>query len=278
MVSVSTRAKEKKASKRRELRSFPRVFPAGAALSVAAMAITPLLAASGAQANVYSEKELIEPTGYQVALEDTQSYRTSSAIVVEPLAITKYSATTAEELQAIQREKDRKAAEAKAKKEAEAAAARMATSENATSKVGSPTPQIAPGEGAIRWPLPDGSWQLGDRLGAGRSHQGIDMLAAEGTPIYALAAGEVVTAQNNFYAYGTAVQISHVVDGASLKSTYAHMVTDSYVVSPGEHVEAGQLIGYVGSTGRSTANHLHFELLYNGVAIDGYDFLTSNAG
>lgn len=277
MVSASTRAEKKRASRQRGIRYFSKILPAGATLSVAAMALTPLLAA-GAQANVHSGREIIEPTAYQLALEDTQNYKSSSAIVVEPLVRASYSATTAEEIQVIQEEKARKAAEAKAKKEAEEAAARMATSQNTTSGVGSPAPRIAPGTGAIRWPLPDGSWQLGDRLGAGRSHQGIDMLAAEGTPIYALAAGEVVTAQNNFYAYGTAVQISHTIDGANLKSTYAHMVTDSYVVSPGEHVEAGQLIGYVGSTGRSTANHLHFELLYNGVAIDGYDFLSSNAG
>lgn len=120
MVSASTRAEKKRASGQKGIRYFSKTLPAGAALSVAAMALTPLLAA-GAQASVHFERELIEPTAYQLALEDTQNYKSSSAIVVEPLVRVSYSATTAEEIQAIKEKRAQKEAEERAKREAKKA-------------------------------------------------------------------------------------------------------------------------------------------------------------
>ena len=98
--------------------------------------------------------------------------------------------------------------------------------------------------------------------GASSYHQGVDLSAPAGTPIYAARSGRVSVA-----GYGSAagyyVTINHM-DGFS--SIYMHMT--NYVVSVGQTVNAGQLIGYVGSTGVSTGNHLHFGIAYNGAYVN----------
>ena len=95
-----------------------------------------------------------------------------------------------------------------------------------------------------------------------RFHDGVDLAAPQGTPIIASRSGQVTTAtydsSSGFY-----VSINHL-DGFSTR--YLHM-TD-YVVSPGEYVVAGQIIGYCGSTGTSTGPHLHFSVYYNGSAVN----------
>ncbi len=91
-----------------------------------------------------------------------------------------------------------------------------------------------------------------------RFHSGVDFAAGQGTPIYAIAAGTVTSAYYN-EANGYMVSISH---GGGYGSLYAHMT--HYVVSAGESVSQGQVIGYVGSTGWSTGPHLHFEIHVNG--------------
>ena len=95
--------------------------------------------------------------------------------------------------------------------------------------------------------------------GASTNHQGIDLAAPEGTPIYASRTGVVTTATFGKSA-GYYVSINH---GDGYSSVYMHMT--HYVVSKGQAVSAGQVIGYVGSTGTSTGNHLHFGISYNGV-------------
>ena len=94
--------------------------------------------------------------------------------------------------------------------------------------------------------------------GASSFHQGIDLGAPAGTPIVASRAGVVTTATFSGSA-GYYVSINH---GDGFSSIYMHMT--NYVVSAGQAVAAGQLIGYVGSTGISTGNHLHFGIAYNG--------------
>ena len=91
-----------------------------------------------------------------------------------------------------------------------------------------------------------------------RFHYGVDLAAPAGTPIVATRSGVVTTATYSSSA-GYYVAIDHQ-DGFSSK--YLHMT--HYIVSPGQYVNAGQLIGYVGSTGVSTGAHLHFSILYNG--------------
>ena len=98
--------------------------------------------------------------------------------------------------------------------------------------------------------------------GASTYHQGVDLSAPAGTPIYATRAGIVTTAT-----YGSAagyyVTINH---GDGFSSIYMHMT--NYVVSAGQAVSAGQLIGYVGKTGVATGNHLHFGIAYNGAYVN----------
>lgn len=98
--------------------------------------------------------------------------------------------------------------------------------------------------------------------GASTYHQGIDLGGPEGTPIYAARTG-VVTIASYSNSAGYYVTINH---GDGFSSIYMHMT--GYVVSGGQAVSAGQLIGYMGSTGISTGPHLHFGIAYNGVYVN----------
>lgn len=98
--------------------------------------------------------------------------------------------------------------------------------------------------------------------GASSYHQGVDLAAPAGTPIYATRAG-VVTAATFGSAAGYYVSINH---GDGFSSIYMHM--SHYVVYAGQAVSAGQLIGYVGKTGVATGNHLHFGISYNGMYVN----------
>ena len=100
-------------------------------------------------------------------------------------------------------------------------------------------------------------------LGVVRMHNGIDMACAAGTPIYATRAGTVTTASYQASGAGNYVSINHL-DGFS--SIYMHMT--HYVVSKGQTVSQGQLIGYVGNTGISTGDHLHFGISYAGTYVN----------
>ncbi len=100
-------------------------------------------------------------------------------------------------------------------------------------------------------------------LGYERMHNGIDMACASGTPIYATRAGQVTRAAYQAGGAGNYVSINHL-DGFS--SIYMHMT--HYVVSAGQTVSQGQLIGYVGSTGISTGPHLHFGISYAGTYVN----------
>ena len=95
--------------------------------------------------------------------------------------------------------------------------------------------------------------------GVEKMHNGIDMACAQGTPIYATRAGTVTTASYQAGGAGYYVSINHL-DGFS--SIYMHMT--HYIVSVGQYVSAGDVIGYCGSTGGSTGPHLHFGISYNG--------------
>ena len=103
--------------------------------------------------------------------------------------------------------------------------------------------------------------------GASSYHQGVDLSADAGTPVVASRSGQVSTAT-----YGSAagyyVKINHM-DGFS--SIYMHMT--HYVVSPGQHVSQGQVIGYVGRTGVATGNHLHFGIMYNGAYVNPANYV-----
>ena len=98
-------------------------------------------------------------------------------------------------------------------------------------------------------------------------HTGVDLAAGAGTPIYATRSGTVTTATYSDV-YGYYVTINH---GDGYSSLYGHMT--HYVVSAGETVSQGQVIGYVGSTGWSTGAHLHFTIYYNGSTVNPMDYI-----
>ena len=99
------------------------------------------------------------------------------------------------------------------------------------------------------------------------SHRGDDLCAAEGTEIYAAADGVVLAAQEH-YSWGNFVEIDHGTDANGLRwvTLYAHM--QSCAVQVGQTVTAGQVIGYVGSTGYVTGNACHFEMHVNGTLVE----------
>lgn len=128
------------------------------------------------------------------------------------------------------------------------------------------------GSGIFLWPVP-GVFTLSRGFGtqpSGYWHRGIDITAGGilGKPIVAADSGIVTISMYNHTLYGNYVQIDH---GNGYKTIYAHCT--SLTVFKGRMVSAGEVIGYVGSTGNSTGPHLHFEVLYNGMLIDPFSVL-----
>ncbi len=97
-------------------------------------------------------------------------------------------------------------------------------------------------------------------------HEGLDFTAPSGTPIYATGDG-IVTASYRSTTYGNVLFVNH---GYGYQTRYAHLT--NYIVERGESVKRGQVIGYVGSTGRSQAPHLHYEVLFNYKPINPINF------
>ncbi len=102
-----------------------------------------------------------------------------------------------------------------------------------------------------------------------RQHHGVDLAAPRGTPVYATADGRVGQAER-FGSYGNYVRIEH---GGDLHTRYAHL--SSYTVSEGDVVQKGDLIGYVGSTGRSTGPHLHYEVRIGDESVNPLPYMTA---
>jgi murein DD-endopeptidase MepM/ murein hydrolase activator NlpD len=114
-------------------------------------------------------------------------------------------------------------------------------------------------------PTPAGTFDYGGA--GGYVHTGIDFGGGCGIPIKAAASGEVWNADSAVWTAGNRVVISHgVVNGRALATKYHHMTRS--IVSPGQDVRRGQVIGYTGSTGNSTGCHLHFETILDGQAVD----------
>ena len=133
--------------------------------------------------------------------------------------------------------------------------------------------------GTLQWPLPVAGTitsQFGHRVdpitGEVSSHTGTDIACAEGTPILAAADG-IVTVANGLDSwggsYGYYIQIDH---GGGLETLYAHC--SSICVTTGQQVQAGQVIGYVGHTGRVTGSHLHLEVRIEGNRADAMQYFT----
>ena len=112
-------------------------------------------------------------------------------------------------------------------------------------------------------------WRIDPVNGQSALHTGLDFPASNGTPILA-AAGGVVVAQEYHPAYGNMVEIDH---GNDLITRYGH--ASKVLVKKGDLIKRGQKVAEVGSTGRSTGSHLHFEVLVQGVFQDPQKFLTA---
>ena len=131
--------------------------------------------------------------------------------------------------------------------------------------------------GTLQWPLPVAGTitsQFGHRVdpitGEVSSHTGTDIACAEGTPILAAADGTVTVANGLDSwggSYGYYIQIDH---GGGLETLYAHC--SSICVTTGQQVQVGEVIGYVGHTGRATGSHLHFEIHINKIRKDAMSF------
>jgi murein DD-endopeptidase MepM/ murein hydrolase activator NlpD len=103
--------------------------------------------------------------------------------------------------------------------------------------------------------------------GEGAFHTGIDIAAPYGTPVHAAAAG-VVTGADMGRGYGRTVELN---DGHDIMTVYAHM--SALAVVAGQHISRGQIIGYVGDSGRSTGPHVHYEVRVDGVPVNPYKYL-----
>jgi len=116
------------------------------------------------------------------------------------------------------------------------------------------------GEGNFMWPT-------GGHISQRYSwyHQAVDIANSSHPDVVASQGGTVTTAGWNAGGYGNYVMIDH---GNGYRTLYAHMVTNSIVVKPGQVVTQGQKIGVMGSTGRSTGTHLHFEVIGPGGKLD----------
>ena len=104
--------------------------------------------------------------------------------------------------------------------------------------------------------------------GASRNHKGIDIPGAIGTPIYATADGFIGRAEW-VGGYGKLVEINH---GNAVQTRYGHL--SAMNVAPGQRIRKGDILGYMGSTGRSTGSHLHYEVRIAGEAINPTAFLS----
>lgn len=175
-----------------------------------------------------------------------------------------------EELIAAQKKKEEEEAAA-------AAAAAAAASSNTTTSSGEsdgntvytpPTNSSEAGGLSGIWPLPGYSTADITQYFGEDGHGGVDIGVPYGTPIVAAASGTVLNASYH-WSWGNNVLIYH---NGTYSTRYAHMSVIACNV--GDYVEQGQVIGYVGSTGNSTGNHLHFEVYENGSRINGLPFIT----
>ncbi|MFN3197753.1 MAG: LysM peptidoglycan-binding domain-containing M23 family metallopeptidase [Bradymonadia bacterium] len=124
------------------------------------------------------------------------------------------------------------------------------------------------GKSRFKWPVKGARLSSGYGPRWGRMHRGVDFAAKSGTPIYAAAAGTVIYSNNKQRGYGNLILIQHP---DQFVTVYAHNRRN--LVDEGDEVRQGQRIGEVGSTGRSTGPHLHFEVRVKGKAVDPMAYL-----
>ncbi len=109
------------------------------------------------------------------------------------------------------------------------------------------------------WPVKTRGKKVTQKFKVIRKHEGIDISGSKNTPVYAAANGRVIYTGQRFSGYGKLIIIEH--QGDKWASFYAHL--NKFKVREGQKVKAGQLIGLMGNTGRSSGIHLHFEIRHN---------------
>ncbi len=122
------------------------------------------------------------------------------------------------------------------------------------------------------WYSSNFGWRIDPFTGKNAMHEGVDFMVQQGTPIYA-AAGGIVVFSDYHPQYGNMIEIDH---GNDIVTRYAH--ASKLLAKVGTVVRSGQEIAQVGSTGRSTGNHLHFEVRYKGMAQNPIRFLPKEVG
>ncbi len=138
-------------------------------------------------------------------------------------------------------------------------------SENSLLRQYRTTPTTLP----VGWPLKQGRISSPFGWRGRRMHKGIDIAAPTGTPIFAVEDG-IVTRSQRMRGYGKMIEIKH---GEMYSTRYGH--NSNNLVKVGDYVRKGQLIGLVGSTGRSTGPHVHFEVLQSAIAINPVKYLAT---
>ena len=124
------------------------------------------------------------------------------------------------------------------------------------------------GSGGMIFPVGPGFTYMSRGFSGAYAHNGLDLCAAYGTPIYAAQSGVVTYASATAGGYGIHVIINH---GGGVQTLYGHC--SALVVGAGQSVARGQVIAYVGSTGNSTGNHCHFEVIINGARVNGAPYV-----
>ncbi len=208
--------------------------------------------------------------GRRIAEAEAAAKAAAEAAAAQAAAEAAAAAAAAEAAARAQAEAEAAAnAKAKAKAEAEqkAKAEAAAQAEAAASMAGSSSSARSGGGGAC--PVPNASFT--DTYGAprsgGRSHQGTDLLAPYGSPVYAVVSGRVRTASSSLGG------ISLYLEGDN-GETYFYAHNSANVASTGQRVGAGDLVARVGSTGNAGGtNHVHFERQVGGRSVNPYDFL-----
>lgn len=167
---------------------------------------------------------------------------------------------------------ERKRKEEEERRKQEEAAKKNSEQNNVQDSTQSGTPSYSGGE--MLWPVPnyyyvssDFGYRVHPIYGYDEYHSGLDIPAPLGTKIIAAASGTVAWAYKSSSA-GNWIGIDH---GNGLYTVYMHM--SSFAVSEGDYVSAGEVIGYVGSTGWSTGNHLHFSVRLNGQYVNPHNYL-----
>ena len=100
-----------------------------------------------------------------------------------------------------------------------------------------------------------------------KKHLGLDISAKTGTPVHATASGKVQKIKKSNYGYGNVIELKHLF---GFQTKYAHL--DKIIVKEGQDIKKGDIIGFVGNTGKSTGSHLHYEVIKNRKHLDPFPF------